>query len=242
MLKKIILICVLVLLCLCGCNDDMYGNKKPNVQLEELVTVDYFLEYYGLTYEDIGDFDLQAMIVHYSVGKEDLAENSDFFIEKLNESIKDGTDFNCYASRYVREEYKRRASKEDDLRQAKYILLEVDVLGHSGREYPIQIFIHIEKNKIYYAEKNVWHDFSGADVIKELEDAQMDKIMTELIDMKIYKWKPGDTGTRGNKLEDYYWDLYIIMDRGDVITYSGGSSGANEKFEEWYNGLLEVIK
>ena len=66
--------------------------------------------------------------------------------------------------------------------------------------------------------------------------------MTDLIDMKIYKWKPGDTGTRGDKFGDYYWNLYIIMDRGDVITYSGGSVGANEEFEAWYNGLLEVVK
>lgn len=242
MLKKIILICVLVLYCLSGCNNDMYGDKKPDVQLKELVTVDYFLEYYGLTHEDIGDFDLQAMIVHYSIDEEDLAEDSDFFIQELNESIENGTDFNCYASDYVREEYKRRASKEDDLSQAKYIILEVDVLGHNELEYPIQIFIHIEKNKIYYAEKNVWNNFSRADVIKELEVAQMDKIMTGLIDMNIYKWKPGSTGKRGNKLGDYYWDLYIIMGRGDVITYSGGSSGANEEFEEWYNGLLEVVK
>ena len=235
-----------MLLCVTGCTRELdkttVTTEVVKATSDELVSEEYFLEYYGLTREDIGDFDLQAMIVHYSINEETLIEKRDFCLRELNESIEIGKDFNCYASNYVREEYKRRATKEDDLNQAKYIILEYDILGDGGFDYPRQILIHIEKNKIYYADSNVWNDFSKADVIKELEDAQMDKIMTDLIDMDIYKWKPGSTGAKGDKLGDYNWELFIIMGRGDVIAYSGGNLGDNENFEVWYNELLEVVK
>ena len=209
---------------------------------EELVSEEYFLDYYGITREDIGDFDLQAMIVHYGISEEILLEDREFCLNELNESIETGKDFNCYASDYVRQEYKRMATKEDDLKQTKYIILSIEIQEQGCLCSPRQILVDVKNKKSYYSDgMNVWDDFSHAEVIKELDENQIEEILTSLEDKKIYKWKHGN-GVMGDRPGDYSWNLYLVMGRGDVIAYSGGSSGNNKKFVSWYNELLEVVK
>ncbi len=246
MFKRYIVIVTLVLLCLTGCKEESYviivTNNTTEITPKELVSEEYFLDYYGITREDIGDFDLQAMIVHYGISEEILLEDRDFCLNELNESIETGKDFNCYASDYIRQEYKRMATKQDDLKQTKYILLSFDIRGQGCLCSPRQILIDVKNKKSYYSDgMNVWEDFSHAEVIKALDENQIEGILSSLEDKKIYKWTH-DNGVMGDGPGDYSWKLYLVMGRGDVIAYSGGSLGNNKKFVSWYNELLEVVK
>lgn len=246
MLKRNIVITLLILLCLTGCkeksNVTVVSNNTTEATPKELVSEEEFLEYYGLTREDIGDFDLQAMIVHYGISEEILLEDRDFCLNELNESIETGKDFNCYASDYIRQEYKRMATKQDDLKQTKYILLSFDIRGQGCLCSPRQILIDVKNKKSYYSDgMNVWDNFSYAEVIKSLDEDQIEGILSSLEDKKIYKWERGN-GVMGDGPGDYSWNLYLVMGRGDVIAYSGGSLGNNKKFVSWYNELLEIVK
>ena len=70
-MKRIIVF--IFMLALVGCNHVEENTTSETVKLttEELVSAEYFMEYYGLTQDDIGDFDLQAMLDEIELEKQD---------------------------------------------------------------------------------------------------------------------------------------------------------------------------
>ena len=120
-------------------------------------------------------------------------------------------------------------------------MMSCDINVDCGFTHPQQIIIDLEKGKSYYSDKNVWIYFYDAEIQKDLEQETIDKLMNSLEEKKIYKWKASD-GPTGDSPGDYIWNLYIVMDRGDVITYSGNNPGNNDKLDAWYNELLEIVK
>ena len=245
MLKRNIVIILLILLCITGCRKEsdiiVVSNNTTEIMLEELVSEEYFLDYYGITREDIGDFDLQAMIEEVGITKEVLDKDGDFWLNRVYDSIKSGKKYGYNADALVRNG-RRQATKEDDLSTAKYILMSNYVLYSDGFHHPQQIIIDVEKGKSYYSEVNVWDYFYDAEVQKDLDQETIDELIKSLEKKIIYKWKASAKST-GDMPGDYICHLYIVMDRGDVIEYEGyGLGNSNKKFASWYNEVLEVVQ
>ncbi|MBQ9935766.1 MAG: hypothetical protein IJO70_07965 [Lachnospiraceae bacterium] len=245
MLKRNIVIILLILLCITGCRKEsdiiVVSNNTTEIMLEELVSEEYFLDYYGITREDIGDFDLQAMIEEVGITKEVLDKDGDFWLNRVYDSIKSGKKYGYNADALVRNG-RRQATKEDDLSTAKYILMSNYVLYSDGFHHPQQIIIDLEKGKSYYSEVNVWEYFYDAEVQKDLDQETIDELIKSLEKKIIYKWKASAKST-GDMPGDYICHLYIVMDRGDVIEYEGyGLGNSNKKFASWYNEVLEVVQ
>ncbi len=207
---------------------------------EELVSAEYFMEYYGLTQEDIGDFDLQAMLDEFELEKQDLEENGDFWLNSMYNDIENNRQygFNAYS---LTGDGRRLATKDDDLRNAQYVMMSNEVMHNDGFHHTQQIIIDVEEGKSYYSDYNVWANFSEAELIKNLDDETLGLLLDSLNDKKIYKWDKID-GPTGYGPGDYVWHLYIVMDKDDVIWYTGNGPGNNKKLDEWYNHLLEVVK
>ncbi len=242
--KRNIAIILLILLCITGCTK---GTEKTVVTTEtvettteELVSEEYFLDHYGITREDIGDFDLQAMIEEVGITKEVLDSDGDFWLNRVYSSIKSGKKYGYNASALIRNG-RRQATKEDDFSTAKYILMSNDILYSDGFYHPEQIIIDLEKGKSYYSQVNVWDYFYDAEVQKDLDQETMDKLIKSLKKKKMYKWK-ASAGTTGDMPGDYICHLYIVLDSGDVIEYEGYGLGNDKRFASWYNEVLEVVQ
>lgn len=233
-----------MLLCITGCTDkpDKATATTEIVETtsEELVSEEYFLEYYGLTREDIGDFDLQAMIDEVGITKEVLEKDGDYWVNRVYSCIESGKQYG-YNAYKLTEEGRRQATKEDDISTAKYVLMSLQILKHDGFHHTQQIIIDLEKRKSYYSDFNVWNYFYDAEIQKDLEQETIDKLMNSLEEKKIYKWEASN-GPTGDMPGDYIWNLYIVMAKGDVITYSGNNPGNNDMLDSWYKELLEVVK
>ena len=232
----------MILLCITGCTKEtektVVTTETVETTTEELVSEEYFFDYYGITREDIGDFDLRAMIEEVGITKEVLDRDGDFWINNVYSSIKSGKKYGYNASVLVRNG-RRQATKEDDLSTAKYILMSNYVLYSDGFHHPQQIIIDVEKGKSYYSEVNVWDYFYDAEVQKDLDQETIDELIKSFEKKKIYKWKAsGDD----NISDNFIWHLYIVMDRGDVIEYEGYGIGNNVNFISLYNEVLEVVK
>ncbi|MBE5953354.1 MAG: hypothetical protein E7257_04265 [Lachnospiraceae bacterium] len=240
--KRNIAIILLILLCITGCTKEtektVVTTETVETTTEELVSEEYFFDYYGITREDIGDFDLRAMIEEVGITKEVLDRDGDFWINNVYSSIKSGKKYGYNASVLVRNG-RRQATKEDDLSTAKYILMSNYVLYSDGFHHPQQIIIDVEKGKSYYSEVNVWDYFYDAEVQKDLDQETIDELIKSFEKKKIYKWKAsGDD----NISDNFIWHLYIVMDRGDVIEYEGYGIGNNVNFISLYNEVLEVVQ
>lgn len=244
MLKKSIVIILSILFCLTGCREKpeviVVSNNITEIIPEDLVSVEYFMEYYGLTQDDIGDVDIEAMIDDFEITEDMLVEDGKFWLNCVYNSMESGRKFGYDADEKI-EGNKRQATKEDDLSTAKYILMSNYVLYSDGFHHPQQIIIDLEKGKSYYSEVNVWNYFYDAEIQKELDQETIDELIKSLEKKKIYKWK-ASAGSTGDMPGDYICHLYIVMDRGDVIEYEGYGLGNNKKFASWYNEVLEVVQ
>ncbi len=227
-----------MLIFLTGCSNQI-NTVEVEKNTNDLVSVEYFMEYYGLTQEDIGDFDLQAMIFDCHITEECLEKDGDFWLITMQHSIEDGTVFGYDAEDYISLE-QRDAVKGDDFTNTRYIFIDNWLIG-DDRDYIEQIMIDVEKKKLYYSENNDWRDFSQSEIICEVEDDKMSDILISLNDMDMYRWKNDFLSSSKKSVGDYYGDLYIVMDDKTVIRIKISGPGNNKKMDAWYNLLLEIV-
>lgn len=252
-IKKIVrvmcLIVVVTVMCV-GCNktdgeettsDTVTTTEAITTETEEcdmrVVTIDEFLSYYNITADDVKDFDLQGMINDYLITKDDLSTRD--WYRKLRLDLEHGITYGLNINRIIRENECRYAALDDDYSKAQYIALLVDI-NVKGYDYCTSenIVIDVQNKQIYY--KCNFDDITKADKIIDIDDETLSEIVNNLYELNLpdVEEKVPGVYTPGG---DYYWYLYIIMNKKDIIAYSGNYPTEDEilKFDDFKNKVLE---
>ena len=238
MKKKLILFMLGILALIMGCGSDDntdYSGKDKVVESENnndgdenmnLITVDEFLVYYNLTEADVADYDLEGMIEEYSITSDDLPEASWYAILKTD--ARKGKKYGCNINQYLIKQT-RSATSEDDFSNAQYIVYKVDI-DNKDETYTFEdVVIDVEEKKIYYLCN--LDDYFDAEVVKDLDDETFDKIISMLEGMELPEWENNINYEHyGSK---YYWELFVLMNKKDVIRYTGSITEEDDREAEF---------
>ena len=230
-------LCICIFLTACTKSTSPENNQNVEHEIEEeemeLITVERFMEIYDYTEEELGDFNLQAMILDLKITEADT-ENFDFrnAIDHYQEL---GMNFGYDIASVIYPKL-RDITKEDDIRTMKWMVLEV---GYNMETY---IYIwDIENKKSYYANWNIMYDYSRADIKKDLTDEEVQSMIAGLEELGIHDWTEGFSIEDPTEI-DYRWDLFIVLENDEVLYFCGirPEAGNPEGFYEWLQTFTDI--
>ena len=156
----------------CGTSDEKDIEEMDN----EIVSVDRFMEYYGVSETDIPRDYILDFIMEYKLVGVSLS-NKDYWTKVSNDyhnGVTYGTDtgsiFQGTPSELPLEEYIKNAD-----------VVNIDFDMHYGNElaYPRRITLDLKNKKIYYATKRLTY-YTDADKCVDLTDEDVESIREEL--------------------------------------------------------------
>jgi hypothetical protein len=231
----------------CGSNTSEANNIKTNESKEsetnkveeegeedmELITVERFMEIYNFTEEELGDYDLQAMISQREITEKDTK------LKDYREIVESYMEWGFNPGHNVAEiiyTNTRAASKDDDLNSMKWMVLD-NAYNMETEVY----FWDIENQKSYYANRDILFNYSDADIIKDLSDEEISNMITGLESIGWNEWKLNYPVEDPTEI-DYYWDLYIVLGNDEVVRAGGirPEEGGPEGFYEWLQMVIEI--
>lgn len=205
----------------------------------ELITVERFMELYDLTSEDLGDFNLQAMITYYQLTEENMKGGN--WKAMVEYDIADDVHYECNISDVIYGTG-RTATIEDDIAGMKLMVMLNEVgMSMDGLSSYQNIIWDIDNKKCYYGQGDFSYDYTKADINRELTEEQINQMISGLVDMNMPEWdrycEGGETDT-----EEFEWNVYVVLENGDCLAYSGekSRSGNPEGFVDWLEEVIRV--
>lgn len=204
----------------------------------EYVTVDQFREYYGLKKEEVTDDFLKGYIKDRSITMCDLERRDWAKVVKVLYSR--GVTYGHNITTMIQKKY-RYAELDENFEMATHIIVQMEIVKEYGLCEPCYFVIDREDNILYYSEKEIRLDYTEAEYSIVLSDNRMSEIINQLRNIITPQWEiPFGLRERA----DYIWDLYIVLQQGDMIRYGG--EGVEEEyrpgFHEWYQNLYREVK
>lgn len=208
--------------------DDSVGGNSM-----ELVTVDEFRAYYNLTWEDIEGYDVEGLIDDNCITSDDLPKAHWYDILKRDARL--GVKYGCNLQTIIWQ-YKRKATEEDDFREARYIVYRVEI-DHRDETWSFEgVVIDVSERKVYYLCN--LSDYFDAEKVKDIDEETFDEIMNVIEEMELPQWENNICYPKeGNT---YFWGLHIVMTKKDVIRCEGNIPGRDAR-EEKFNDLKTII-
>lgn len=211
------------------------NTEKESATQQELVSVAEFVEYYGMEEGAVPSDYLEGFIGHRQLTRDSLSErNYDAMVKELYER---GVTFGSTAAELIAGE-RAELSEEDDFSDVAYVVLQKDVyVDGSDMAEPQVVVLEVENRKVYATEKNVTDDYTAAENVKELSEADVRECLLELRAIITEDWKQ----YHGIEKKEYGWKLHIVKEDGAVISFSG--EGPDEEyhpgFAQWCEDYLE---
>ena len=199
------------------------NNVKAIVETDnEVVSVDRFMEYYGVTETDIPRDYILDFIMEYKL-REDTLAKKDYWTSVSNDyqnGVIYGTDtgsiFQGTPSELPIEEY---------IKNADVINIDFDMYYSGELSYPRRITLDLKNKKIYYATKSLTY-YTDADMCADLTDEDVEGIREELPKHlsekveKVTEYNLDYTFTIRMKDPEYNTKAYR-GNSGDEINYPG---------------------
>ncbi|MCR4865289.1 MAG: hypothetical protein K5921_00010 [Lachnospiraceae bacterium] len=189
------------------------SEENENKELE-IVSVDRFMEYYGVTETDIPRDYILDFIMEYRF-REDMLTKNDYWAmvsADYHNGVKYGTDtgriFQGTPSEIPLEEY---------IKNADVINIEFAMYYGGELAYPGRMTLDLKNNKIYYATKML-SDYTVAEKCADLTDEDVQSIRDEL---------PKHISEKKNEVNEYNLDYTFVIRMKDpeynVKGYRGNS-------------------
>lgn len=213
--RNILLLSVLVMaLLLVGC--DINSNIDPaDKELDdEIVSVDRFMEYYGVTETDIPRDYILDFIMQYRF-REDTLATRDYWA-MVSADYHNGVIYGTDTGR-IFQGTPSELPLEDFIKEADVIMIEFDMYYGGELAYPGRMTLDLKNNKIYYATK-LFSDYTDAEECADLTDEDVQSIRDEL---------PKHISQQMNKDYEYNLDYTFVIRMKDneynVKGYRGNS-------------------
>ena len=172
------------------------------------------------------------------VSTTELADNENNF-DETNEQDSDGGRIKTNKSpnslyRQVTSAETRMMNADDDLADAKYIVIEIEksndemILGESNAVIDLD-------SKAYYINCD-YNDYTSCEKKVDSDEDSLNSIIAQIKKMDLPDWDNNIQYTKQSN--EYWWDMHIIMSDGDVIRYTGNYPGENEQ----ENQMDSIIK
>lgn len=250
-MKKKIICVILSFVCfgMVGCGEktekqtEMQIDSQPTILTsednsngdEELVSVKQFIEKYNLSEAEAKKHDIEGFIEYHKITESKLDTRN--WMASLEKEEKAGISFSNTVYRQVTSIETRKASDADVFSDAKYIVIETEIIDSEGMIESSNAVIDMENYKIY---KNCdYNNICKCEGTVDIDKDMLDSIMQLLDEMELSTWEENVQYARENN--DYWWDLHIIMKMDDVIRYTGNIPG-NNKLEDNMKFIIEKIQ
>lgn len=219
-------------------NDSSGEDAREDVRCMDLVTVEEFMAYYGLTEADIECYDVEGLIDDHCITSDSISD-ADWY-DMLKSDAKLGKKYGCNIERIIWR-YKRKATKEDDFRKARYIVYEVEVDNINGCDSLVHVedvVIDVQERKVYYLCS--LYDYFDAEKVRDLDDETFDEIFNIIEKMELPEWESNIRFSEDDRVYDYRWSLHIVMTKKDVIRCMGNMPGEDAR-EDTFDELKALV-
>ncbi len=173
----------------CGTNPDSIDNDTKNIETvnsteektteaidNEIVSVEEFMEYYGITETDIPREYILDYIMRYRFRK-DMLTDRDYWAD-LSADYDNGVIYRTSTDSILRGTRSELPLK-DFIKKADVIVIEFQMSYGRPLEYGRRIALDLKDKRIYYSTKNL-SDFTDADKCADLTDEDVQSIRDEL--------------------------------------------------------------
>lgn len=199
---------------------------------DKIVSVDEFLEYYGVTETDIPREYILDFIMQYRLRKDTLTKESywDTVSNDYNNGVVYGTD-----TGRIYQGTPSELPLEDYIKTVDVIVIEFAMYYGGELAYPRRLTLDLKNKKIYYATR-LLSDYTDAEKSADLTDEDVQSIRDEL---PKHISEKQDKGAEYNL--DYTFDISMKDPEYNIKCYKGNSGDEHNYpgFDAYWKGLYK---
>ncbi len=179
---------------------------------DEIVSVERFMEYYGVTNTDIPRDYILDFIMQYRFREDTLAKRD--YWAMVSADYDNGVVYGTDTGR-IFQGTPSELPLEDFIKEADVIMIEFDMYYGGELAYPGRMTLDLKNNKIYYATRSL-SDYTASEKCADLTDEDVQHIRDEL---------PGHIWEEQDKDPEYNLDYTFVIRMKDPDYNTKGYSG-----------------
>ncbi|MDO5127344.1 MAG: hypothetical protein Q4D54_06320 [Eubacteriales bacterium] len=199
------------------------------------ISVNRFVDFYGITVDDIASYDLQGMIDDYEIEEADLPARD--WYRKLKNDARLGIQYGKNLNRIIRGEV-RTLTEADDLQNVRYLAYEITKNVGDGLVDTYDVAIDVEKQTMFY-NCNL-SNINNCEKQIQMDKETLKSVMAVIDDMKLVTWNRNIVYAYEDG--DYLWDLFLIMGKYDVIRYMGNVPKRDNDYEDRFDQIIQKVE